>query len=585
MSEPIAILHRYWGFKHFRPLQGEVIDQVLRGRDTLAVMPTGGGKSICFQVPALCLEGVCVVITPLISLMKDQVAHLREKGIPARSVHSGLHPREVENIYKNALSGHYKLLYLSPERLRSALFLDYLREMTISLVTVDEAHCISQWGNDFRPAYGHISALREHLPEIPVLAITATATLKVREDIQTKLSFRKKNVLVGSFFRENLSYTAFREDSKISKLIDILHKVPGSSIVFCNSRKRTGEIASYLERSGLHADFYHAGLPFNERSKKQEDWISNKTRIIVCTSAFGMGIDKPDVRTVIHYDMPDSPEAYYQEAGRAGRDGERSYAVLLFNAHDLDTMGWDTALRYPPMEEIRAVYRALVSYLGIPAGGGEGLFYDFDLDDFIRVFHLNTALVTHVLRLLEQEEIAAFNENTLLPSRIRFTVAKNTLYRFQRENPALEQAIKCLLRTYEGIFDDYVTVNETYVARLLDTTEENVKGGWRKLRRSGILDYRPKKDKPQIYLMQQRIVVDNLRLDTARIKARKSAFEKRIGAIKAYVQNTTVCRSKMLLTYFDETESRPCGICDVCLRNRRAESSGDDPADQKDGAP
>lgn len=567
--QPEKILRKYWGFSSFRPLQREVIASVLKGDDTLALMPTGGGKSICFQVPALCMDGICLVVTPLISLMKDQVAHLKKKQIPALAVHSGMHWREVEKTFKNALYGNFKFLYLSPERLRSPLFLDYLEELKINLITVDEAHCISQWGYDFRPSYLQIGELRTYLPDIPVLAITATATGVVREDIQDKLLFRKNNVLVKSFFRESLSYTAFEEGAKLNKVINILHNVPGSSIIFCRSRRRTKEIASHLYESGLEANFYHAGLDAETRNQRQEDWINNKSRIIVCTNAFGMGIDKPDVRTVIHYDIPESPEAYYQEAGRAGRDGKKSFAILLYNRHEINTLEDKIETEYPPLKVIKEVYRALVSYLNVPAGSGEGIYYDFDLRNFTRVFNLNILLVTHVLRILEQEEILAFSDNIFLPSRICFIFSKKELYRFEKENPDKTPMIKCLLRTYEGIFDDYTPVSETQIAGILKRKEKEVVREWYELQRLGILDYQPKKDKPQILFLQERIVVAHLQLDMKRINSRKEAFRQRIGAMKSYVEEREICRSKMLLAYFDEKESIPCGICDICITNKK----------------
>lgn len=569
MANPAEILYQYWGFKAFRPLQGEVIDNVLQGKDTLALMPTGGGKSLCFQIPALCNDGICLVITPLISLMKDQVEHLKRKHIPALAVHSGMTGKEVEKTFKNALYGNFKLLYLSPERLQTSLFLDYIEDLKVNLITVDEAHCISQWGYDFRPAYLQIGTLREHLPNTPVLAITATATKIVREDIQEKLNFRKKNILVKSFFRENLSYTVFPEQAKLNKTIDILHKVPGSSIIFCKSRRRTREIASYLSQSGFSADFYNAGLETEDRHQRQEAWIANKTRIMVCTNAFGMGIDKPDVRTVIHYDVPDNPEAYYQEAGRAGRDGQRSYCVLLYNQHELKTLEANIETHYPPLEKIKEVYRAIVSYLQIPAGSGQSIYYDFDLADFTKAFHLNILLVTHVLKILEQEEILTFTESVFLPSRICFTSSKNELYRFENQNKLLEPMIKCLLRTYEGIFNNYVNVSEKQISGIMKISEKAVIGQWHELQQYGILDFQPRKDKPQIYFMQERMVVDRLQLDMKRINARKQAYADRIHAMKEYVENSEICRSRQLLVYFDEKESLPCGICDVCIRNRR----------------
>lgn len=572
--EPEKILRKYWGFRDFRPLQDEVITSVLQGKDTLALMPTGGGKSICFQVPALCMEGICLVVTPLISLMKDQVAHLKKKGIPALAVHSGMHWREVEKTFKNALYGRFRFLYLSPERLTTPLFLDYLEDLNVNLITVDEAHCISQWGYDFRPSYLRIGELRTYLPGKPVLAITATATREVREDIQEKLLFREKNLLVKSFFRDNLSYVVLEEEAKLNKVADILKKVPGSSIVFCRSRKRTKEIASRLEHYGLEAGFYHAGLDTDTRNKRQEDWINNKKRIIVCTNAFGMGIDKPDVRTVIHYDVPESPEAYYQEAGRAGRDGKKSFAVLLYDPHEVKALDEKVELQYPPAEVVRRVYRALVSYLNIPAGAGEGMYYDFDLRDFARIFQFNILLVMQVLNTLEKEDILAFSESIFLPSRVCFTLSRKELYRFEQEYAAQVPMIQCLLRTYEGIFDDYTPVSEAQVARLMKLGETQVVRAWQELQTLGVLDYQPKKDKPQISFLQERIVVKDLRLNMKRINSRKKAFIRRIEAMKAYTENKEVCRSKVLLAYFDETESLPCGICDICIANKKRLRTG-----------
>lgn len=569
MLNPEEILKQYWGFTSFRPLQKDVIHAVLSGKDTLALMPTGGGKSLCFQVPALCKEGICLVITPLISLMKDQVEHLKIKQIPALAIHSGMTRKEVENAFKNALYGNFKLLYLSPERLKTSLFLDYIEDLKINLITVDEAHCISQWGYDFRPAYLQISELREYLPEVPMLAITATATPIVRNDIQEKLKFRKKNILVKSFYRENLSYTAFKEEAKLNKTLDILKKVPGSSIIFCKSRRRTKEIAGYLNQLGLPADFYHAGLETEDRSKRQEAWIKNKSRIMVCTNAFGMGIDKPDVRTVIHYDVPESPEAYFQEAGRAGRDGKKSYCILLFNERELHVLEENIGIHYPPLKKIREVYRALVSYLKIPAESGEGLYYDFDINEFSKLFKLNILLISHILKILEQEEILSFTESVLLPSRICFTTSKQVLNESERMSPALDPMIKCLLRTYEGIFNNYISVNEKQVGRILKISEDGVISQWKELHRRGILDFIPRKDKPQIYFITERIAVNDLYLNMKRIHDRKKAYKERIHAIEQYAENEEICRSMFLLQYFGEEDSLPCGICDVCIRNRK----------------
>ncbi len=565
----LQTLKKYWGYPGFRPLQQEVIESVLTGRDTLALMPTGGGKSLCFQIPALCMEGLCLVVTPLISLMKDQVAHLKKKGIPALAVHSGMTFKEVERTFQNALYGPYKFLYLSPERLQSELFLDYLQDLAISLITVDEAHCISQWGYDFRPAYLKIGELRGHLPKIPILAITATATQRVKADIREKLLFRNENVLVKSFFRENLSYSVFQEANKPQKVEDILSKVPGSSIVFCRSRRRTQKVAGQLTEAGVSADYYHAGLTSALRNQKQEDWVRGKTRVIVCTNAFGMGIDKPDVRTVIHYDIPESPEAYYQQAGRAGRDGQRAYAILLYNENELQILQQSVALQFPPFNKIKEIYRGLVSYLRLPAGSGEGQYFDFDLKDFSEKFNQHILQVSAVLKLLEQENILTFTESVFLPPRISFTVSKGELYAFENEKPKLTPMIKCLLRTYEGIFSDYVSVNEKQAGRLLKLPYKEVVNQWGQLQQYGILHYVPQKDRPQIYFAENRVAVDQLRLNFKRINLRKAAYESRIQAIIQYAKEENVCRSRMLLAYFNEKNSPACGICDVCIRKKK----------------
>lgn len=568
-SSIYGILKKYWGFDTFRPLQEEVIASVLNGEDTLALMPTGGGKSLCFQIPALYSEGLCLVVTPLISLMKDQVAHLKKKHIPALAIHSGMNFREVQQAFQNALYGPFKMLYLSPERLQSELFLDYLNDLPISMITVDEAHCISKWGYDFRPAYLKIGELRSHLPNVPVLAITATATLKVREDIQEKLLFRKKNVLVKSFFRNNLSYVVFKEENKSEKLRTILSKVPGSSIVFCRSRKKAQEVAAQLATEGFSADYYHAGITTSLRDKKQEDWINGKIRTIVCTNAFGMGIDKPDVRTVIHYDIPESPEAYYQQAGRAGRDGQRAYAVLLYNEPEVNILFQSIELQFPSFKKIKEIYKGIVSYLQVPAGSGEGQYFDFELNDFCEIFHQNIMQVNAVLKLLEQEELLSFIDRIFLPSRLCFTISKSRMYAFERDYPQYAPMIKCLLRTYEGIFNDCVSVREKQIAQILKQPVKTVITQLQQLRQYRILDYFPAKDSPQIYFVQERIALDRFQVNMKRIWQRKKAYEERVHAIIRYAKNNRVCRSHLLLAYFNETQSNSCNICDVCIANNK----------------
>ncbi|HWC52926.1 MAG TPA: ATP-dependent DNA helicase RecQ, partial [Chitinophagaceae bacterium] len=415
------ILKQYWGFDSFRPLQKEIIESILEGKDTLALMPTGGGKSLCYQIPALAKEGMCLVISPLIALMKDQVENIRKKGITAFAIYSGMSRKEIMNTLKVATNSNCKFLYVSPERLETALFKEYLPGMDINLIAVDEAHCISQWGYDFRPPYLRIAALREELPDIPVLALTASATPEVQEDICEKLKFKNQNIFRQSFERPNLSYSVFEVDSKINKIIEILKKVPGSAIVYCKSRKRTKEISELLHLQNISSDYYHAGLAQEDRNRKQEEWIQNKTRVIVCTNAFGMGIDKPDVRTVIHADVPDCLENYYQEAGRAGRDGKKSFAVLLYDEKDLHELEELTTQRFPPLSEIRNVYQAVSNYLQIPSDSGQGESYDFDIADFIKKFKLNSHTVLFSLKALEQEGWLAFNEQVFIPSAVQFT--------------------------------------------------------------------------------------------------------------------------------------------------------------------
>ena len=458
MTSPHQILKEFWGYDNFRPLQEDIIKAVLDGKDTLALMPTGGGKSLCYQVPALAQDGLCLVISPLIALMKDQVENLRRKNITAFAIYSGMTRKEVINTFKVASESNCKFLYVSPERLETSLFKEYLPGLGINLIAVDEAHCISQWGYDFRPPYLRIAALREELPGIPILALTASATPDVQNDICEKLAFKNYQVFRQSFERPNLSYSTFKVDSKINKIIEIVRRVQGSSIIYCKSRKRTKEISELLQLQNISSDFYHAGLLQDVRNRKQEDWIHNKTRIIVCTNAFGMGIDKPDVRTVIHADVPDCLENYYQEAGRAGRDGKISYAVLLFDERDIHELEGMASLRFPALEDIRNIYQAVANYLQIPTGAGEGQYYDFDISDFLKKFKQVSHTTLYSLKALEQEGWLAFNEQVFLPSSVMFAVNKNSLYEFEKTNPGLEPCIKTLLRAYEGIFDQPTSI-------------------------------------------------------------------------------------------------------------------------------
>ncbi|MBL7743431.1 MAG: RecQ family ATP-dependent DNA helicase [Chitinophagaceae bacterium] len=562
------ILKQYWGFNAFRPLQEDIIHSVLSGIDSLALMPTGGGKSLCYQVPAMGKEGMCLVISPLIALMKDQVENLRKKGITAYSIFSGMSRKEVIHTLETVTNSNCKFLYISPERLETSLFKEYLPGMHINLVAVDEAHCISQWGYDFRPPYLRIAALREELPDVPVLALTASATPDVQKDICDRLSFTKPAIFRQSFERPNLSYSVFKVDSRINKIIEILNRVPGTGIVYCKSRKRTKEISELLQLQNISADYYHAGLTQEERNGKQETWINNKTRVIVCTNAFGMGIDKPDVRTVIHADVPDCLENYYQEAGRAGRDGKTAYAVLLYDEREIQELQEMPAIRFPSQADIRTVYLAVANYLQVPAGTGEGEYYDFDLADFLKKFKINSHTAVYSLKALEQEGWLSFNEQIFLPSTVQFTATKDYLYQFEKDNPMLEPVIKSLLRAYGGIFDHTCTISELQVAQLARKEAEEVKKQLLQLHAARIIDYTPRKDSPQLLLMRNRVKAEELTVNIAAYQKRKEIFQQRVAEMVRYVKEEADCRSRMIGVYFGDKDIRSCGICDNCLRRK-----------------
>ncbi len=563
-----SILKEYWGYDSFRPLQEDIIYSVLDGKDTLALLPTGGGKSICFQVPAMLKEGLCLVISPLIALMKDQVESLRRKNITAFAIYAGMTRKEVIRVLEIAGEKNCKFLYLSPERLETRLFLEYLPSLNISLIAIDEAHCISQWGYDFRPPYLRIATLRDELHAVPVLALTASATEKVQDDIMDRLRFSGRHVFRQSFARPNLSYSVFNADTKITRLVEILNSVPGSSIIYCKSRKRTRDTAEQLLSYGIHADFYHAGLSNEERGNKQEAWISNKIRTIVCTNAFGMGIDKPDVRLVIHLDSPDCLENYYQEAGRAGRDQNKAYAVLLYQDHDILLLKQQPDLRFPEIDKIRIVYQAVMNFLQIPSGMGEGNYYDFDLQEFIGRFKLDTLLVINSLKVLEQQGFISFNEQVFLPSRVEFICNKESLYQFEISQPALEPLIKSLLRSYEGIFDRSVSVNEKSIAYLLRKQPGEVKQELLQLHQYAVIDYQPQKDSPQLFFLQNRIKAEDLRIDGKQYAERKQDYTQRINAFIEYIHSIT-CRSSFIGSYFGDHQLADCGVCDNCLARKK----------------
>ncbi|MEO6230765.1 MAG: ATP-dependent DNA helicase RecQ [Ferruginibacter sp.] len=568
------VLKTYWGYDKFRPLQEDIINAVLNGKDTLALLPTGGGKSICFQVPAMCKDGICLVVSPLIALMKDQVENLKKRGMLALSIYSGMSFIEVKKTLQNAAYGNYKFLYVSPERLETDLFLDFLPEMKISLVAVDEAHCISQWGYDFRQSYMRIVALREHLPGVPILALTASATLTVQNDICEKLNFTNDSKrFQQSFSRPNLSYSVFNVVSKQNKLLEILNNVKGTAIIYCKSRKHTKDIADLLKLNNINADFYHAGLGSDERNKRQENWINNKTRVIACTNAFGMGIDKPDVRTVIHYGVPDCLENYYQEAGRAGRDGKRAYAVMLYNDREIEELQLQTGIRYPDKTVIKEVYTAVMNYLQIPAGSGESISYDFDIAQFAKAFKLNILSATYAIKVLEQEDIIRFNEVFFKPSTLVFTTDKESLLEFEKQFPKLEPLVKGLLRSYEGIFDYPATIYESELTKFLGQKQDTLKLDLKQLMQYGIVSYSPQKDSPQLTLVLNRMYADSFVLNLDDYLKRKQNFETRINSILKYVADTLTCRSQAIATYFNDFEVNPCKICDNCISQTSLEIS------------
>ena len=577
MSESLSILKKYWNFTSFRPRQEEIIQSVLDGKDTLALLPTGGGKSLCFQVPTMMLDGLCLVITPLIALMKDQTEALKQKGISAAAVYSGMSRFQIEITLDNAIAGSLKFLYISPERLATDVFRFRLQRMKICLLAVDEAHCISQWGYDFRPPYLLVSDVREILQGVPVLALTATATPAVVDDIQDKLLFKPYNAIKVSFLRENLTYMVFKEENKLGRLLRIANKVNGSGIVYVRSRKRAREIAQFLVRNGLSADYYHAGLEPLDRDKKQDAWMQNQSRIMVSTNAFGMGIDKPDVRFVIHMSLPDSLESYFQEAGRAGRDENPAWAVQLYEQSDLLDLQQNFELSYPEIDIIRNVYQALGNYLQLPVGSGKDSSFDFDIAEYSKQYNMRPVSVFSCLKFMEREGYIIYNEDMESRSRIHIAVNKETLYRFQVENKAYDPFIKLLLRTLGGgLFSEFMFFSEDDLSRKLSLSPEKVTQYLRYMHSIELIHYEPRKTKPQIIYTIERLNPDDLSFSPASLRDLKKRAAERLEAMIGYVSSGLSCRSQTLLSYFGEENSKRCGKCDACISLKKLKMDSTD---------
>ncbi len=564
----LAVLQKYWGHSAFRPLQEQIIDAAYHGKDVLGLMPTGGGKSITFQVPALCKEGTCLVITPLIALMKDQVDNLRSKGIKALAVYSGMTHSEILQAYDNCILGDYKFLYVSPERLATDLFLDKVSRMNINMLVIDESHCISQWGYDFRPSYLKIADVKSFLPAgTPTLALTATATPEVVEDIQNQLQFREHLVYKKSFARNNIAYVVRKTDDKIGQMLHILNSVPGTSIIYVRNRKKTKEVADLLRNEGFTADHFHAGLAHETKDKKQEAWKNGSCRVIVATNAFGMGIDKPDVRTVIHLDLPDTLEAYFQEAGRAGRDEKKAYAVLLYNQSDISKLKKRIADNFPERSFITQVYRELACYYEIGIDEGDGFMHAFNLIDFCSVFHLPSLQTFNALKILQQAGYVELTDELDQKSRVMFTVTKKELYDQDLSfDPKLDEIINLLLRSHTGLFAEYAMIDEDMLSHRLSLTKDELYHKLVSLTKKGIIQYIPGKNSPYIIFTHRRVDDQHLKISKDVYEKRLERFQDKIQKVIGYVQDEDHCRSRMLLQYFGETNSCDCGICDYCLK-------------------
>ncbi len=562
-------------------MQEDIVDTVLSRQDALVLMPTGGGKSICFQVPTLAMKGVCLVVTPLIALMKDQVEQLRKRGIPAAAIYSGMHYREIDTALDNCIYGNTKFLYMSPERLRTEIVVERVKQMTVCLLAVDEAHCVSAWGYDFRPPYLQIAEFRELIPDTPVVALTASATPEVQTDILDKLAMRQPRVFRQTFARPNLSYSVLLEEAKEQRLLRVLGRVTGSAIVYVRSRRQTQQVAAWLNREGVLADFYHAGLTTQQRSDKQDAWMSVRpglptTRVMVATNAFGMGIDKPDVRLVVHLDVPESLEAYYQEAGRAGRDGLKAYALMLYTKGDLENLRYRTEQLYQPVPMLRRVYQALANYTAVPLGGGEFNSYDFDLAAFTNTFSLPPQETHYALKQLQLEGFIQLSENYYHPSKLTLTLDNRQLYEFQVMNPRFDSFLKLILRMYGGeVFTDFITISESALARAFLLDQREIVGLLEQLHQRNVIIYEKQKDKPQLTFLTPRYDAPALPINVAELNRRRELALRKVQAATVYTEHQTQCRTRLLQAYFGEkpdahSPDHACGICDNCLKRKKA---------------
>jgi ATP-dependent DNA helicase RecQ len=567
----LILLKEVFGWKEFRPVQKQVIDAVYQGEDTLAILPTGGGKSLCYQVPGLAKEGICIVISPLIALMKDQVDYLKARGVKAVALHAGMSAREIDTLLDNCIRGGVKFLYLSPERLKSELFVERFKQMNLNLIAVDEAHCISQWGYDFRPAYLEIATIRAYHPKVNVLALTASATPEVEKDILEKLQLKKPATFHQSFARKNLSYSVRLVENKLEKGLEILKRISGSAIWYVRTRQATQQLAKQLQQMGFSAAAYHAGMTALDRSAKQEAWKANQVRIMVSTNAFGMGIDKPDVRVVLHSDLPENLESYYQEAGRAGRDGQKAFAVLLTNAQDFEQLLDRAALVYPPIEFLRRVYQCLANYFQLAIGAQSLRSHDFEISDFANTYQLPVLDSFYALKVLEEEGLIALNESFFAPSRAHFLVNPQRLYEVQIQHAKLDPVVKILLRTHGGnLFSEYFTIHEARLAKAAGMDEAVLIKSLLELAKMEVLDYEPRKDRPQLTFLTERYDAATLPLNFKRITLRRELTLHKATQMVAYAHQTRICRTQFIQAYFGEFSDESCGVCDRCLEEKKA---------------